>query len=77
MKEKKKKLAGIPKGSRKLHINGEVWHWKHNGSNNIVVSPERKKYVVSDYKIPGAYVDDHYYSITPGMVKEYIEGNLI
>ena len=76
----------IPKGSRKLHIGDTIWHWKTKGGDVTITRPDGTKvYVGCPTIIGGGCTWDNwergqykgYSHMTPGKVKEYIEGNLV
>ncbi len=83
MREKKKKVGSIVKGSRKIHIRGDLWHWKYTWSGIIIQSPELKKsFVEHEDLLPDwdnssieRARDKRYFHIEPHNVKDYIEKN--
>lgn len=81
MKEEKKKCSSIIKGSKKIHIRGDLWYWKYTRSGIFLLSPEFKKSFVrykdlllgwTHYDIERA-MNKRCFHIEPHDVKNYIE----
>jgi len=80
----KNNKATIPKGSRKIHIDNKVWHWKGTARGILIISPDHDKHVVGSHTIAGCTPDawerglyKKYSHMTPGKVKQYIEENIV
>lgn len=87
-RKKGKKTISIPKGAKKLHIDGSVWYWKytthdiHSGTVVILCMETGKKYKVDDHVLKGMTPDlverekhknGSSFRITPAEIKKYIK----
>ena len=70
---------------RKIHLFGKVWaYYIGSGGSIIIWDPDNKKHVTDMSEVSGWSWTDiergfwkRYFSITPGMVKKYIEYKLL
>ena len=72
----------FPKNKRrKVHVNGEEWTWCKAISKTMIQEPNGTKHELHDqhWYDTGAWIDDEdaQNALTPDMVKDYIEQNLI
>lgn len=71
----------FPKKSRKLTIDGAVWHWKYGEPRLWIWDPEGKRHEVHLDKFPNARWDSYdwegYGTVNPGDVRKYIEENIM
>jgi len=63
---------------RKVHINSEEWNWTQSKNRPAIVirDPNRKYYTVSFSEFNDCLLPEDL-GITPGIVKQYIERNLL
>jgi hypothetical protein len=80
----KNKELSVPKGSRKLHIGSDIWHWLSTDRSVVITAPNGKKYSPSCNTVVGCSWDEwergtykRYSHMTPSVVKKYIEENLV
>jgi hypothetical protein len=80
----KNKSLSIPKGSRKLHISNEIWHWKSTATSVVITAPNGDKHYQNCWTVMGwSHYDwergtyKRYSHATPGKVKKYIEENIL
>lgn len=76
----------MSKLKRKVHIKNEEWTWQYNSGNIRIKSPEGFNYRITQSELMGVSWDElerayhkgyaNVYSVTPSVIKKYIENNL-
>lgn len=64
----------FPKGTRKMVIGGQTWHWFRSGYRIVIWDPENKKVKSSG---PYVYYHDLGGFFLPGDVRQYIEEKIL